>query len=434
MNHINRRGAIKRLSALMAGGVAAPMIVPASVLGANAPSNRIYLGCIGTGGQGTHNERAFLAQEDARVIAVCDVSARRAKEAQQVANQRYDNQDCAVYSDFRELLAREDIDAVTVCTPDHWHGYITIAAAKAGKDIYCEKPLTNTIAEGRAVVQAVERYGRVLQTGSHERSGANARYAAEVVRNGRIGALRRMIVNLPCTQGHHLAVLKDQGPHPLTTPPAELDFDRWLGPMPRVDYTEKRYRSWRFIMDYGGGEMSDRGAHVIDLAQLGQGSDDTVPVELDARGEQPQSPLFDAFFNFHFKCRYANGVEMIGTSEEPRGVKFEGDDGWIFIHVHGGRLEASAPELLTQKFRPGEVHVGRSPGHHRNFLDCVKKRDAPVASVRIGYHSAVICHLLNISMQLERKIRWDPTLDTIIGDPEAERMLYRPPRAPWRLG
>ncbi|MCK5271137.1 MAG: Gfo/Idh/MocA family oxidoreductase [Sedimentisphaerales bacterium] len=425
---------MKQASTTMIGAVSIPYIVPASVFGAKAPSNKIVMGCIGMGGRGQSIMKNFMNEPDTQIVAVCDVNTKHYGTARDYANKTYGNKDCATYGDFRKMLADQKLDAVTICTPDHWHGLISIAAAKAGCDIYCEKPLTNTIAEGRAVFDTVRRYGRILQTGSHERSRQKARFACELVRNGRVGKVHTIQVNLPCTEKHHLDIINDKEKHPIVPVPEGFDYDFWLGHTPWEPYTPKRCTFlWRFIMNYGGGEMTDRGAHVIDLAQLGNGTDDTTPIELEAKGERTQSSLFNTFFNFTFKCKYANGVQMIGTSDGPRGVKFIGDKGWIFIHVHGGHLKAEPKSLLKEKIGHEEIQLGRSPGHQRNFLDCVKTRQKPFASVEVGHHTAVICHLLNISMQVERKIKWDPRREQIIGDTEANSMLARPMRSPWRL-
>ncbi|RPI28877.1 MAG: gfo/Idh/MocA family oxidoreductase [Acidobacteria bacterium] len=436
MKSIRRREFIKAVSTVAAAS-SFPAIVPGSALGLNgttAPSNRIVMGCIGVGGQGTFNMKAFMSEPDAQVIAACDVDKEHLEKARLAINEKYANQDCKTYNDFRELIARDDIDAVTVCTPDQWHGLIAIAAAKAGKDIYCEKPLTNTIAEGRALYETVRRYGRVLQTGSHERSRPNARYACELVRNGRIGKLHTIWINLPCNDPHHIEVQQDVGPHLPEPVPEVLDYNMWLGHTPWVPYTPKRcHFRWRFILDYGGGEMTDRGAHIIDLAQLGNGTDETTPIELDGRGEVPPGDLYNAFFNYKFECKYANGVRMIGTTATPRGLKFEGTDGWIFIHIHGGNLEAEPKSLLREIVGPDEIQLGRSPGHHRDFLNSVLTRKKPMAPVEVGYHTATICHLLNMSMQLGRKIKWDPEKEEIISDSTAQGLLCRAMRSPWHL-
>jgi predicted dehydrogenase len=426
---VSRREFLRTAGAAAAGAaVALPAIVPSSVFGAEAPSNLIVMGCIGVGGRGTGNMRAFLGSPGVRVVAVCDVDKRRRDRAAGVVNAKYKNSDCFSCNDFRELVARKDIDAVTVCTPDHWHALISIAAAKAGKDIYCEKPLANSVAEGRAVCDAVTRYGRVLQTGSQERSGHNARFTSELVRNGRIGKLHTVRVNLPV--GHQRQI----PPQPPVPVPPGFDYDMWLGPAPWAAYTPARcHVKFRYILDYSGGEMTDRGAHVIDLVQLGLGTDDTGPVEISGRGSQPPDGLFNTFVKYDFQCRYANGVQMIGQSAGQRGIKFEGSDGWIFIHVHGGRLKAEPQSLLREKIGPNEINVGRSPGHHRNFLDAVRERVQPVASAEIGHRTASICHLVNIAMLLERKLKWDPEKEQVIGDNPANRMVAPSMREPWRL-
>jgi predicted dehydrogenase len=453
---INRRQFIKHTGGVALAGFGIPYIVSSSSLGldgATAPSNRITFGCIGVGPQGIGNMNAFMQMDDVQVVAVCDVDrgypanggggqtfgrepARKRLErhyADQKSSGAYKG--CAAFNDFRELLARGDIDAVTVCTPDHWHGTISVAAAKAGKDIYCEKPLVNTIAEGRAVCDAVSRYERVLQTGSHERSNDSVRFACELVRNGRIGRVHTITVNMPNSDSHHLQILRTNKPQPVMPVPEGLDYDMWLGPAPRAAYTEKRSHFWwRFILDYGGGEMTDRGAHIIDLAQFINDTDKTGPVEISGAGTiAPGGGIFDAFMEYYFECKYANGVRLVGLSKGPRGLKIEGSDGWIFINIHGGRLEAGPETLLHEQIGPGEIHVGRSRSHHQNFVDAVRSRQQPFASAEIGHRTATICHLVNIAMLTGRKLRWDPDKEFIIGDEQANRMLSRPMRSPWHL-
>ncbi len=442
---INRRDFIKVVAGTALGAIGFPYIVSSSALGkfgGIAASNRIVMGCIGTGWQGTYNLKAFLgnaievgyvldkpeiSQTAVQVVAVCDVDTKRCNKARDIVNETYDNQDCTGYGDFRELLSRGDIDAVTVCTPDHWHGLIAVAAAKAGKDIYCEKPLANTIAEGRAVCEAVKRYGRILQTGSHERSGRNVRFACELVRNGRIGRLHTIYVNMPIDVG-------PIGLQPVMPVPEGFDYDMWLGPAPWAAYTEKRCHRWfRYIMDYSGGEVADRGAHIFDLAQLGMGTDYTGPVEIEGEGEAPEDGLFNTFMKYNFVCTYANGVRMIGKSEGPRGLKFEGTDGWIFVHIHGGHLEAEPKLLLKHRIGPNEIHLGRSAGHHQDFLDAVKTRGQVIAPAEVGHRSVTICHLVNIALLTGRKLKWDPVKERIINDTLADRMTARPMRSPWRL-
>lgn len=438
---------------------AAPSIIPGSVLGKNGtvpPSDRIVMACIGLGGQGTYNMRAFINQPDTEIIALCDVDEgvgdfdmlyqepgnNRAglKPAVEKAIDYYKNKgitkkakDFSLYPDFRQCLARNDIDAVTVCTPDHWHGLISIHAARAGKDIYCEKPLVNSVAEGRAVCDAVTRFGRILQTGSHERSNNSVRYAYELVKNGRIGRLKEIFVNMPNSDDHHETLRKDSGPHPIMPVPKGFNYNMWLGPASWAPYTKKRTHFWwRFILDTGGGEMTDRGAHIIDLAQFINDADDAGPVELIAKGKQVTSKLFDCFIEYNFECTYKNGVKIIGTSEGDRGLKLVGSDGWIFIHIHGGRLVASNPDILREKIGPHEIHVEYSPGHHRNFLDSVIKRKKTVAHEEIGHRTATICHLLNIAMLTDKKISWDPISEKST-NPEINKYLQKPMREPWRF-
>jgi len=433
---ISRRDFINSAAAAI-GAISFPYIVPSLALGLTGtvtPSNRIVMGCIGMGGQGTYNMSSFLENANVRISAVCDIEASHRNSARDIVNKKYDNRDCATYNDFRELISRKDIDVVVICTPDHWHGLISVAAAKAGKDIYCEKPLANTISEGRAICEAVCRYGRVLQTGSHERSNDSARFACELVRNGRIGKLNTIRVNMPNTDPHHAIIIDNSSAMPVMPIPEGFDYNMWLGPTPWAPYTKMRCHFWwRFILDYGGGEMTDRGAHIIDLAQLGNDTDNTGPIEIIGRGKAPPDGLYNTFMEYEFECRYDNGVRLIGASKEPRGLKFEGTDGWVFIHIHGGRLEAEPRSLLKESIGPNEIHIGRSPGHHQDFIDAVGTRRQPIAPAEVGHRTATICHLVNIAMLTQQKLKWDPENEQIINNPSANRMLTRPMRSPWHL-
>ena len=427
--NVSRRRFLKGAAASAGAGLLLPAVVPSSVFGAEAPSNRITMGCIGVGGRGTWNLRNFIGRSEVRLLAVCDVDRSHAVRAKQAVDGRYGGADCGLYHDFRDLLARDDIDAITVCTPDHWHALVTIAAAKAGKDIYCEKPLVNTVAEGRAVCDAVNRYGRVLQTGSHERSTYSIRFACELVRNGRVGKLHTIWVNLPVS-AHQTQI----PPQPVMPVPAGFDYDRWLGPAPWAAYTRRRcHGSFRYILDYSGGEMTDRGAHVIDIAQLGNGTDDTGPVRFSGTGWAPTDGLFDTFMKYHFECTYAGGVKLIGRSVEPRGIKFEGTDGWVFVHIHGGRLESEPASILKERVGSGEFHIGYSVGHHQDFLNAIRSRQRTIAPPEVGNRTAAICHLVNIALLTGRELTWDPDNERIVGDSGAAAMLARPGREPWTL-
>ncbi|MFP4499817.1 MAG: Gfo/Idh/MocA family protein [Candidatus Hydrogenedentota bacterium] len=436
-NAVTRRDFLRRAGAGAAGVAVLPNIVPAAVLGRGgrpAPSERVVMGCIGVGGQGSHNMRGFLGIPEVQMVAVCDVDRDHRETAQNAVNEHYarvtdgKHKGCDGYNDFRELLARDDIDGVMIATPDHWHGLVSLAAAKAGKDMYCEKPLAHSIAEGKAVVDAVTKYRRVLQTGSHERSRDNARYACELVRNGRIGKLHTIHVNLP---------IDNHGPidnQPAMEVPDGLDYDMWLGPAQWEPYTEKRcHFHFRYILDYSGGEVTDRGAHIIDLGQLGNGTDETGPTEVWGWGDFPKDGLFNTAMDFQFEFNYANGVHMICAQQTPRGIKFEGDEGWVFIHIHGGHLEASSPALLQEVIGPDEHKLGRSPGHHKDFVNNVKTRGTPMAPVWAGHRSASMCQLGNIAMLLGRRLKWDPDAEQFVGDDEANRMLMAHMRAPWHI-
>ncbi len=432
----NRRSFLKQ-SSLIATTIGIPTIVPSSVLGLDgqtAPSNRIAMGCIGTGGKGQHNIGEFLKFNDCQVLGVCDVDQHHMQAACEKVNQHYGNQDCAVTPDFREVAGRDDLDAICVSTPDHWHALTTVAVLRGGKDVYCEKPLANSIYEGRTMCRAAARNGRIVQTGSHERSADGRRHACELVRNGKIGKLHTIRINLPNTDSHHQQVKQWTDPQPEMPVPEELDWDRWLGHTPFEPYTEKRCHFWwRFILAYGGGEMTDRGAHVIDLAQLGAGKDDTGPVEYIAKGSRNRSGIFDAFMDYVFINIYDDGLTMIGSTAEPRGLKFEGDEGWIFIHVHEPLVEASDPRILESVIGKDGIHLGRSPGHHRNFLDCVKSRQEPMAPAEVGQRTATICHLNNIAMKLGRAVHWDPVNEVVVDDDEANGLLRPEMRSPWVL-
>lgn len=437
-SHQDRREFLARTSAL-AGAMVAPYFVPSTALGAadrSAPSHRIVMGIIGTGGMGRHDMGVFLNEPDTQVVAVCDVDRSHRDAAVADVNTKYGNRDCQAYADFRELLAREDVDVVAVVTPDHWHSLISIAAARAGKDIYCEKPLANSVAEGRAICRAIEKNGRVLQTGSHERSTDSVRRACEIVRNGRLGEVHTIRVQMPCDQDHHRAVREFASGADAMPVPDGFDYDTWLGPATMAPYHEKRCHFWwRFNLAYGGGEMTDRGAHIIDLAQLALGTDSSGPAEIHAAGKAVASPLYDTYLDFQFENRYADGTRLLGSNHGPRGIHFEGSEGWLFVHIHGGKLEAG-PKSILDDSKPAshDVDLGRSPGHHRNFLDCVKSRQTPFASAEIGHRTATICHLNNISMRLGRPLKWDPVAEEILDDDKATALLTPKMRPPWTLG
>ena len=412
-----------RGSAAAAASVAVglPAVVPSSVFGADAPSSRITMGCIGTGGQGTSDMKGFKGQSGCQVVAVCDVDASHAEKAAQAAG--LDAKAC--YKDFRDVLARGDIDTVLIATPDHWHVPTAIAAVRASKDIYCEKPLTLTIAEGRRLADEVKRYGRVLQTGSQQRSSAEFHNACELVVNGRIGHLHTMRVGI---SNNNRTCEPTWTPEPV---PDGFDYDMWLGPAPWAPYhTQRCHYEFRFLLDYSGGQMTNWGAHHLDIAQWGNQADATGPVEITGKGDFPKTGLFTTALKAEIEYTYANGVKMFLKSGGG-GTRFEGTEGWIY--VNRGKLEAEPKSLLTSVIGPDEKHLYESLDHKQNFLDCVRSRKDPICNVETGHRSSTVCHLGNIAMLLGRPLKWDPQKEQFIGDAEASRMTWRPARAPWRL-
>jgi predicted dehydrogenase len=424
-----RRGFLK--TALAAA--AAPVLIPASAFGAN---ERVALALVGAGGRGRWLAReAFAKLSEVRVVAACDVDAGMVAKGVETVNTAYGDAACKGYRDFREVLARQDVDGVIVATPDHWHALIGIAAARAGKHIYGEKPLANTLGESKALRDAVKKAGVVFQTGSMERSRPTARYCCEVVRNGFIGNLKTIRINLPTDQGHHDNVRKQTAVPAAEPPPSGLDWAFWLGHTPEIPYRPGIHPGqWRFVRSFGCGEMSDRGAHVIDIAQLGGGFDGTGPVAIEARGWDAPHGQYDTPMAFAFENVYANGVKMAGgTAGSPRGVRFEGDEGWIFLRIHEGTLEASDPKLLALDPETFKTKLGRAPSHWQNFIDAVKRGVQPFADAEVGHRSCAACLVNMMAMRLGRPLAWDPVRERFVNDDEANRLMTPPMRAPWSL-
>ncbi len=425
--HVSRR----QFLGATAGAVAFPYIVPSSVFGAGAPSGKITMGCIGVGSQGSGNMNGFLEKGDARVLAVCDVDKGHRDAAKQRVDEKYGNSDCATYHDFRELIARDDIDALSLAVPDHWHSIPVIMAARAGKDMYGEKPLARTIHEGKMMVEAVHRYDRIWQTGSWQRSQENFHHACELVRNGRIGKVTRVEVGLP-TGGA-------TGNPPVSPVPEGLDWDFWLGPAPWRPFMKyggnAPHWDWRWIMNYSGGQLTDWAGHHIDIAHWGLGLEDTGPVEIEGKGVFPKDGIYDVPTEYKFTCKYANGVEMVVASDRlvPKGMGavWYGEKGWI--HVDRGRQATNPAELWNEKIGPGEMRLYESRDHQQNFLDCVKTRKKTITPIEVAYRSISVGHLGEIAMLLGRKVQWDPDKQVFVNDEAANRMLSRPMRAPWHL-
>lgn len=431
MNHtITRRSFLKRAATVSTSGLALPYVVSSSALGkagSVAAGERITVGFIGTGGHGRAvNLKNFLGNADAQAVAVCDVDPNQSEIARKMVNDKYGNNDCAVYTDFRDVLARDDIDAVMISTPDHWHVPISIAAAKAGKDVECEKP-TLTIEEGRALCDVMKRYGRVFQWSTEDRAVYEYHRMCELVRNGRIGKIHTIRVELPSgpdTPG-------DPTPMPV---PKGFDYDLWLGPAPWAPYTKDRIHwNFRWILDYSGGMLTDWGAHLLDGAQWGNNTEHTGPVEVEGKGEFWKEGLYNTAKEFRIEYKYADGVRLIVTSGTPS-LRFEGSEGWIGNRGWRAPLQAEPKSILDSVIGPNEIHLYTCKGgEQRNFLDCVKSRKACYFPPEIGQRCFTIAHIGNISMLLGRKLRWNPDSERFVNDEQANRMLSRAMRSPWRL-
>lgn len=436
---ITRRGFMKAASAMCI-----PSIVPASVLGQGrrpAPSERITVGCIGLGGQGDRDMMGLMTDDRVQVVALCDcdsgsthyergwlrgLAPAKAKVEAHYATETPagTHQGLFTTGDFRELLARQDIDAVTCSTPDHWHAAIVVAAARSGKDIYCQKPLSLTIADGQAMVAAVKRYDRVFQCGSQRRSDGRCRHACELVRNGRIGRVHTVHVGLP---GGHSNPRNGRSPEVMPVPKA-LDYDRWLGPAPTAPYTLDRcHWTFRWNLDYSGGQLTDWGAHFMDMAHWGMGTELTGPVEIEGSGTfPPMADLWNTATAFQLESRYANGIKMI-ISNEGGGVRFVGTDGQVTL---GG---SDPKSIWESRIGPGETRLYQSDNHYKNFVDCVISRERTAAPVDVAHRSITPAHLGNIAMMLGRKLKWNPVKEEFVGDERANTLRSRPYRTPWRI-
>jgi len=433
-SHPSRRGFL----AATLGAFAAPQFISASALGLDgqpAASERITVGCIGHGNRGPTLTRGFLGQRDARVVAVCDVNGKQLQQAQQMVDRHYGDNGCAAYNDFRDLCSRPDIDAVCIASPDHWHVLQSLEAVRHGKDIYTEKALGLSFAEDKALQAACHRQGTVFQWGTQQRSSENFRFGCELVRNGRIGQLKTIRVGVP-----HDFAFPNQPAQPV---PDYLDYELWLGPAPWAPYSyhrcrpwtrEHSYSIWYHISDYClGGIGGYWGIHHLDIAQWGHGTDHTGPVEVEGTATFPEDGLADCAIRWKVEHTYADGVKMIYTDnkQHKQGVVFQGTEGWVY--VKRGHIDAEPKSLLTSKMGADEIHLPKTSGHQREFLDCIRSRKQTVSNIDVAVRSDTLSQLTDICTRLQRKIRWDPDAEQIIDDPEASRMLSRAMREPWRL-
>ena len=413
-SRVSRRRFFGRTAAVAGAAVAVPYLVPGNAFGAN---EQIITGHIGVGGRGRSNLGL------GRAAAVCDVDKQRAAKAAESVGKK--NGKCDVYGDFRKLLQRKDIDAVTVSTPDHWHALPTVRACEAGKHVYCEKPLTLMISEGRKMVEAARKNKCIVQTGSQQRSADNFRTACELVRSGRLGTIEKIEVGIPgCNHPGK--------PGPDGDPPEWLDYDFWLGPAKLRPYNQKRvHYNFRFWLDYSGGQMTNWGAHHIDIAQWGLGTDDSGPVATEGTGTFDPEKRFTVPASYDVTHTYANGVKLHVGQKYAGGTTFYGRQGKL--HVNRGRLSSEPGEIVKQPIGDGDVHLYKSANHHADFLDCIKTGKLPICDVEIGHRTATVCHLSNICVLVGRKLQWDPAKEQIVGDEEANAMVDRPYRAPWKL-
>ncbi len=438
----DRRSMLK----LLAATTMAPMILPRRIFGADAPSNKITLGCIGVGWQGGGNLGNFLAQDDCQVVAICDVDEAHLKQAVDMVNAKYGNQDCKGYKDFRELLARKDIDAVCISTPDHWHSITAIAAANAGKDIFCEKPLSHTLGEGIAMVAAVQKNQRIWQTGSWQRSVASFRWAVELVQNGYIGKVSRVEVGLPSGHTDFGKTGKDAPNGPV---PAGVDYEMWTGPAQMMPFNPCRFhKNWRWNYNIGGGQLMDWIGHHCDIAhwglanpKFGCGPDDAIgPMELSATAEFPaKDDVWNTATKYRIECKYPNNVDVViagGYPEIGGGAKWIGPNGWV--SVDRGKFAASNTDWIRDiqvLDKKGELEIAlyKSPGHFREFLDSVKSRKRTQTPVEVAHRSQTPGHLGYIASVTGRTLKWDAAKQEIIGDAEASKMIGPHTREPWHV-
>lgn len=452
----NRRQFIKTSLAGATAAFAIPTIVPASVFGKSAPSYKIHIGQIGAGRIArAHDLAETLKYDEARVMAVCDLDSNRTTKGKEFIENYYKKSsgkknfvEVSMYNDYRELLENKDIDAVIVSTPDHWHAKVAIDAALAGKDIYLQKPASLTIEEGRQMSDIINRTGRVFQVGSQQRSvdpWPQFKHACELVRNGRIGQIKEIYIGLPGDPS---------GPEETEMPvPPNLNYEMWLGSTPMVYYTERRVHpqhnfsrpGWLRCEQFGAGMITGWGAHHVDTAHWGMGTEFTGPIEVEATAEFPKSGLWNVHGPFRVKAKYANGVIMHISGEYPNGVKFVGEDGWIFVtrgkpvtssdpgadNMAKKSLDANDPKILDSKIGPDEIHLYESPEQHKNWLDCIKSRELTVAPAEVAHRSCSACLVSHIAMKLPRKLYWDPVNEHFKNDDEANKMLSRVQRFPY---
>ncbi len=437
----NRRNFIRKSAATAVGAIVLPAIVPARVLagsGKMPPSDKINLGFIGVGNMGTGHVRSFLGYDDVHVAAVCDVRKKHRDRAKKIVDDRYGSTDCDTYHDFRELLARGDIDAIVMATPDHWHALIGIEAAKQNKDMYHEKPLSLFFRECQAMRKAVNDSGVVFQLGTQQRSDERFRFTCELARNEKFGKLETIVVASAGGSGSNII-------RPVEPVPPGFDYDMWLGPAPWAPHCNLRTtRSFTVIYDYSVGCISGAyGIHHVDIAQWAADADHTGPISVEGQGVVPEDGLFDTITSWESEQTYASGVKLLhmdhGTARKrfpqlrghAMGMLFIGSEGWV--HVKRGYINAQPESLLKTVIGPDEIRLPRSNDHRRNFLDCVRSRRQTVSPIETAVRSEAVAQQADIAIRLGRRLEWDPVREEFPGDPEANKKLSRPMRSPWHL-
>lgn len=438
---MKRRIFLKNTLATTAGAFVFPSIIPAQVMGRNSPSNKINIGIIGCGRIArNHNLPEILDYDIARVIAVCDVDSKRLANGKELVESYYAKKtgktnfiQVRMYEDYREMLLNPDIDAVIICTPDHWHAQPAIEAALAKKDVYLQKPATLTVAEGRLLSDIVTKQGVILQVGAQCRSSTpQYRKAAELVRNGRIGKIQKVKIGLPGDPA---------GPEaPEMAIPENLNYDMWLGSTPEVPYTEMRVHSqsgysrpgWLRCEQFGSGMITGWGAHFFDYSSWGMDTEHTGPISIEAVAEFPKSGLWNVHGDFMAKAEYENGITMYASGGFPRGITYEGDEGWIFVtHAGGAKLEANDPKLLTSEIGENEIHLYESNNHHGNWLECIQSRKQPISPIEMAHRACTVCLITHVAMKVPGELKWDPKVERFIDNHQANSMLKREQRFPY---
>jgi myo-inositol 2-dehydrogenase/D-chiro-inositol 1-dehydrogenase len=451
VGNLSRRSLLHQAAGAAAAALAAPSIVPARLLGAGGavpPASRIGVGLIGTGRQVFHaNLPWFLGSKEVQVVAVCDVDSWRLERAKKMVEDAYaaagpggPYKGCLAFRDFRELLARKDIDAVMISTPDHWHAFMAVEAARAGKDIALEKPISLSVPEGRAICDAVKRHGRIFRTDTEVRAEERFVRLCQAARSGRIGKIVRVLAGVP-KDPPPLAEI----PAPMPVPP-ELDYPLWLGSAPEKPYTLKRVHfpkggldysgngpGWMHIRDTSLGVILNWGTHILDIVGWGLDTERTGPVEVEGKGRFPAAGLWDVLEEFEVRYRYAGGVEVVYSNAGRPFVRFEGTGGWIentWFQPDG--LKASGTDLLRWSPDPGDLKLPRL-SEKQDFIDSVKSRKETLIPAEVGHRTATLCQIGHIAARLGRKLTWSPETERFAGDDEANGLLARPQREPWRV-